>query len=166
VRRVGSVDYYNGAQGFYAMFDVGATRNLSQNYAVGLDLYLGADDDLARFGVKARGRRWLGAKVAIDIAPGILLAGSDDSRWEPNFPGFVGELSVTYDGWLGLVGGVETVPLEYQTTFPKIYPSLLKGTDTSWYVGGKLSGGPGLGLTIAGLLLVALIATTTEVLVY
>jgi hypothetical protein len=166
VKRLGSTNgYRNATYGFYAMFDLGATRNLSQDYAVGADLYLGADDDFARFGVKARVRRWLGTKVAIDLAPGILLAASNSYGDHLNFPAFVGEVSVTYEGWLGVIGGVESLSWVF-------YPNVdcdcgpYRYTDTRWYLGGKLSGGPGLGLSIAGYLAVLVLQLASDYLAY
>lgn len=131
----------------YALADFGAMRNLGERWAVGGNLYVGADDRRLRFGPKARLRYWLGSAHSIDAAAGVLLAGVDEWKGDADFPGYVGEVNVSLEEVLLLTAEVETVHIRDQNG--------IEDTDTSWYLGGKLGGVAGIVGVAAALIAVA-----------
>jgi hypothetical protein len=135
-------DLYDKSGG-YVVLDYGAVKNLNPRFGVGGNLRFGIDDRRSRFGVKARLRTWLSRDVGIDLAPGILLAGTDDWIGDADFPGLVGEASASFGGWLQLVGEVESVHIQSE--------SGLEDQDVSWMAGVRLGGVPGVAATVGAL---------------
>ena len=131
----------------YILTDFGAMRNVGKRWAVGANLYVGADDYRSRVGPKARVRYWLGRETAVDAAAGFLLTGNDDWKGTAIFPGYVGEINLGLKELL-VTGAVETVDIE---------KSGIRERDTSWYVGAKAGGVTGAILTAVGLAALAII---------
>ncbi|MGH7680559.1 MAG: hypothetical protein ACRENN_01065 [Candidatus Eiseniibacteriota bacterium] len=128
--------------------DLGAMHNLNPNYSVGGSMYIGLDDDIARFGAKVRLRRWLGKAVSIDLAPGIFAT---DKQWvvESVGPGYVGEASLSLGDWVVVTSQVEVIKRDvrnYGGFYPGgVYPSsTTRVTDTAWYFGAKVGGELGI----------------------
>jgi hypothetical protein len=143
----GSPLYETGSA--YGLGDIGVMRNMNERVALGGGLYVGADDYRVRLGPKARIKYWISQDVSVDFAPGILLAGDDKWGGEGDFPGAVAEVSLSVHEVL-LTAEVETVPIQEGD---------VRDHDTSWYMGGKLAGVPGvIGVTLA-LVAFALIAS-------
>jgi len=134
-------------ESFYLHWELGYMRNLdNRQWALGGAGFLGLDDDGSRFALKVRLRRWLGQDVSVDLAPGILFAGSD-SHFESNVPGFTGHLAINHREWLQVVAMLEVIDLEPKQAFPDLEPN----TDVSWYGGVKLGGVAGvIGTVILG----------------
>jgi len=152
--------------GYYVVVDIGAIKNTSPSFGVGGDLYFAANGGVARFGLKARLRRWVNQRIAIDLAPGILLAGADGWNGETLYPGFIVEADVTFRGWFALTGGFESVRLakRFQYGFANSYT--IETTDVNWYAGAKLGGGPGPGAGAVGLLAILIVAAQISKPVY
>ena len=147
----GSPLYNKG--GMYALTDLGWMRNVSQRLAVGGDMYVGGDDYRLRLGPKLRFRYWVSRTVSVDLAPGVLLAGDEDWNGEAHFPGFVGEASMSRNDVL-LTVEVESISISDR------YGA--EDQDTSWYIGGKVGGVPGMVGVFAGIIVLAIIHTTVD----
>jgi hypothetical protein len=157
--RPDGVKAYRRDASLWAM-DFGGMQNINPHYSIGGSFYLAFGDDLYHFGAKLRVRRWLGKTVSLDLAPGIFAADGYNSG---NLlePGYVGEASLSLGDWLLLTGQVEVLSrrtLTYYGGYFEPAVSIGKTTDTAWYLGGKVGGGPAIPI-----FLVALIATLSEV---
>jgi hypothetical protein len=132
----------------YVVFEVGGVHNIGSRNGVGLNLYAAGNGDQSRFGVQGRYRRWIGSSVALDLAPGVLLFASDNESFD--YPGFVGEVTATYRGLIGVTGGVEAISWKtygfYSDGSWRDYTSRV--SSTRWYAGVTAGGGAGLGLTM------------------
>jgi len=127
----------------YVLLDYGAMKNVADRVALGGNLYVGGDDYRARFGAKARLRYWATSYLALDLAPGILVAGSDQWGGTAGFPGFVAEAGISVTGVVHLTGQMESVSIRDR------YGRHVQ--DTAWYGGVKLGGEPGVIATAVGL---------------
>lgn len=106
---------------FYVSGEIGALYNASPRSAVGGGLYMGADDDGWRLGIRPRYRYWIADRWAVDAAAGVLVAGELD-LFEGSWPGLTAQVGV---GWQDLVA--LTTQLEVIGT--------TQGTWANWYVG-------------------------------
>lgn len=132
---------YYPRSGVHGSLDIGATRNLTASTSLGGNLYLGIDDRRSRFGIKVRCTQWLSRDLAFDLAPGILLAGGDSWDGSAQYPGFVGDATLSLYGWVHVTAQVESVNLTH--------PTLPGRRDTSWYIGAQGTGPRGA-LFLAG----------------
>ena len=115
----------------YFTWEVGHMRTKGRGSALGAALFFGTDaNDVLRFGVKPRYRRRLDRKTSLDIAPGILIRGSDPL--ESIFPGFTAHVGLNFEDTFILYGQMEANRTEKY------------GTDVAWYGGIKLGSSPGL----------------------
>jgi hypothetical protein len=115
----------------YFTWELGPMGNLNPKTAMGATLLFGVDgDDVVRFGMKPRYRRWLDKKTSIDIAPGILLRGSEPLK--SALPGFTAHVGLNFEDTIIIYGQMEIHRLENY------------GTDVAWYSGIKLGSSPGL----------------------
>jgi hypothetical protein len=137
----------------YAFADLGWMRNVSRRLAVGGNMYVGGDDYRLRFGPKLRLRYWVSRAVSVDLAPGVLLWGDEDWHGDAHFPGWVGEASLSCEDVL-LTAEVESIDIS------DWYGA--EDRDTSWYVGGKIGGVPGMVGLFAGIIALAMIHVTLE----
>ena len=137
----------------YALADLGWMRNVSQRFAVGGDMYVGGDDYRLRFGPKLRLRYWVSRAVSVDLAPGVLLWGDEDWHGDAHFPGFVGEASLSCEDVL-LTAEVESIDIS------DWYGA--EDRDTSWYIGGKVGGVPGMVGLFAGIIALAMLHTSLD----
>lgn len=125
-----STDSYTPAKRYFT-WEVGHMRTIGRVSALGAALFVGTDaNDVLRFGVKPRYRRQLDRKTSLDIAPGILIRGSDPLK--STFPGFTAHVGLNFEDTFILYGQMETNRTEKY------------GTDVAWYGGAKLGSSPGL----------------------
>lgn len=137
----GASEYYPQTK-VHGSLDIGAVRNLSPSFGLGGNFYLGVDDRRSRFGIKARSTQWFSRNVAFDLAPGILLAGGDSGDGGSEYPGFVGDATLTLYGCVHLAAQVESVKLTH--------PTLPGRRDTSWYIGAQGTGPRGALVLVGG----------------
>lgn len=97
-----------GKSGFLFTADLGLMRNLNTIHAIGASVYLAADDDGTRNGLRLRYRRWLGKHATLDVSAGPILAGSSDLR-VARWPGFVASVSVGSAGWFSVDAHLEAL---------------------------------------------------------
>jgi len=114
----------------YGMADLGIMRNVGRHVALGGNFYVGFDDRRTRLGPKARARFWLNRTLSVDLAPGVLLGGSDDWYGHAEFPGFVGEATFSVGDVVMLTGEIESISVENTKG--------AKEQDTSVYLGTKV----------------------------
>jgi hypothetical protein len=127
------------------MFDVGRAYNVGERMSVGGTLFIGAGDDYAELGVRARMRYWLGSRSAIDFAPGIILAHEEPGMAEGAGPGLIGEIAWSPMQVVSL--GVQAFSVRRSSVhFHTWYASVDEpgGRDTGVRFGLKLGGTPGL----------------------
>lgn len=136
----GIPDYYPRTA-IHGSLDLGAARNLAASTSLGGNLYLGVDDRRSRFGIKARYTHWFSRDLAFDLAPGILVAGGDSWNGSSEYPGFVGDATLSLYGWVHVTAQVESVNLTH--------PTRPERRDTSWYIGAQGTGPRGA-LLLAG----------------
>ena len=124
--------------------DLGYMRNLSRRSAIGLTVYAGRDDDGGQLGLRPRYRYWLGRQVALDLSPGILIAGGNHSS-DPRFPAFVATASVNVADWCAFTMQYQRIRFHSdESSYAGTLPT--KGTQTAMYAG--LTVGSYLGLTL------------------
>ena len=147
----GSPLYRRGSA--YAISDLGALRHFGRHFAAGPGVYLGGDDYRLRFGPKLRVATWITRDISLEVAPGLLVAGDEDWGGEVDYPGAVGEVSIGIDRSILFTAEVEQV---------RISKNGVRDTDTSWYLGAKVGGVPGLvGLT-AGFVVLLILHTSVS----
>ncbi len=121
---------------FYFTWEPGLMRNVGRQTALGATLFLGADEDGHRFGLKPRYRRWLNNSVSFDLGAGVLLGG-ENNFFNHRFPGLTSHVGLSFGDWLALTGHLEIFRFENRRFG-------IKETDFAWYVGAKLGSYPGL----------------------
>jgi hypothetical protein len=125
-----STEGYTPAKHYFT-WELGRMSHLSAKTAMGATLLIGVDgNDMVRFGVKPRYRRWLDKKTSLDIAPGILISGSEPLK--SRLPGFTTHVGLNFEDIVMLYGQMEIHRLENY------------GTDVAWYSGVKLGSSAGL----------------------
>lgn len=133
-------------------------RNITPVSAVGGTLYASGDDDASLFGIKARYRHWLSETGAIDIAPGILLAGSDN-HGVLQFPGFVASITITHADWLGLtvqyqaISGTCWSPVWDELD---LHADILDGVQSSVYIGARFGSYLAIAMPVVLMIIVAI----------
>jgi len=123
----------------YFTLDVGPMWNRTPRNAVGLTAYLATGDAHARLGARVRYRRWISRTISVDVAPGVILYGSEDGGYTYQAPGFVGALSLSVGDLVGVA-----LEMEHSGYRPYSLAIPLVGSDTTWRVGGKLGSGLGV----------------------
>ena len=125
-----STEEYTPAKHYFT-WELGQMSHLSAKTAMGATLLIGVDnDDLVRFGMKPRYRQWLDKKTSIDIAPGILIRGSEPLK--SALPGFTTHVGLNFQDTIIIYGQMEIHRLENYST------------DVAWYGGVKLGSSAGL----------------------
>lgn len=128
---------------YYYSFDLGLEHNVSDATALGGSVFVGMDNARGQFGVRARARRWLSKSASVDLAPGLILAGTEEKDAD-----FLGPALVLRAG-LNLSATVGVTAQTFETRRRKSY-----GVDKerATYVGAQLNskaGSVGLGLVLA-----------------
>ena len=127
--------------------DLGTMIQVDERQSLGGTVFLSADEEITSVGLKARGRRLLGAHAVVDFAPGVILGTSDELKAGTFVSGFVGEAALTVNRWISLAAETEVRPRVADT----------KRTDWSWYLGAKLGGPVGIPAVSAALVAIFLI---------
>jgi hypothetical protein len=147
------------ARGFTFSFDLGGAVNVSAHDAVGGTVFFGLGDGFGDLGVRARYRRWLGARSCLEIAPGLILAHDEPGSANGKGIGLVGQVAYTTARWLSVAVQVYSVERSdvqlYAVRFgPPPYqfdPYLQPGyRDTGVLFGFKLGGKAGIAAGAAG----------------
>ena len=68
----------NDKRRWLATWEVGWMRNRTSNDAVGGSVFVAANDNAFRSGVRARYRRWTGGETAVDVSPGLIVFQTDE----------------------------------------------------------------------------------------
>lgn len=145
-RRLTSSASRGGEGAWYVTAELGHAWNLDTRHALGGTLFFGFDDDGSRWGLRPRVRRVITGGLAVELAPGVLLAGSD--RVEPRFPGFSGQVSVDFGNLFAVTTQLEVLRRQGAPT------------RVEWF--GGVRGGSYLGIiVIPAVAILALIAVST-----
>ena len=130
-------------QSIFFTLDLGLMKNVSPTTSIGGTFYGGSGDSHARVGGRFRYRRWLSRNFAFDVAPGLIVYGSEDGGYTHQFPGLVLGTSLNWRDWVAL--GLEVEHSRYRiegfTPVENVSDHL---SDTTWRLGGKLGSAPGL----------------------
>jgi len=127
-------DYYR--RGATAAAEIGVMRNLSRQFALGINGSLATDGRYQRYGIKSRARLWLTKDVALDVAPGIIGVDDSNPNWSTYAPGFTAETALSIADLIVLSASVESFrEVMYAGTGMRY-----EQTNTSWYLGVKLGG--------------------------
>lgn len=128
----------------YFTLDVGLMKNVSPTTALGFTAYGGTGDSHARVGARFRYRRWLSRDFSLDVAPGVIVYGSEDGGYTHQAPGLVLGTSLNWRDWVALGLEVEHSRYEIEGYTPGEFAAPEKASDTTWRVGGKLGSAPGV----------------------
>jgi hypothetical protein len=90
-----------------ATWELGWMRNRSAGDAVGGSVFLAANDNAFRSGVRARYRRWTGGGTAVDLSPALIVLQAEDNMEISATPGAALQAGVTFHDWLGVTSQVE-----------------------------------------------------------
>jgi hypothetical protein len=122
-------------QRIYLNSDVGIMWNHGASWAVGGSLYGGALVDYAftvRLGAKARIRKWLTEGMAIDLGAGPLVGSVPLGGGSYVMGvGITTSAELVFTDRVSIINTVEWMPHN-------------GGTDTAWYLGGRLGSWPGV----------------------
>jgi len=144
LRRFGNDDrVVQSSERYYGSFDLGLEHNVSDATALGGSVFVGGDNARGQFGVRARVRRWLSKSASVDLAPGLILAGTEEKDAD-----FLGPAPVLRAS-LNLSATVGVTAQAFETRRRKSY-----GVDKerATYVGAQLNskaGSVGLGVALA-----------------
>jgi len=108
--------------------------NKKRTSAIGGSLHLSADDNDRQFGLGPRYRKWLTKRVALDLSPRLLIAGTDNAI-DNHFPGFAFSAALAVDGWFSIDAYLYIVPYEKQNILGPSNYETVKGTQTALYLG-------------------------------
>jgi len=93
-----------------ASSELGVLVNAGSRSAFGGTVLAGVNGGGTRLGLKGRYRHCLSETVALDVSPGILVAGTTSSSLgNMSTPGFTGHVGVTWKDWAGLSVQYESV---------------------------------------------------------
>lgn len=125
-------------------WELGIMRNRSPTAALGGSIMLSGNEDLARLALKVRYRRWLVPGIPLDVAPGVIVLGSqDDFRLAPML-GFTGHVGLSF----GDVGGGFTQIEIADHPGAGVRPRL--------FVGARVGSVPGIIVGVGAALMIAL----------
>ena len=136
-----------------ASSELGALVNVGSRGAVGGTVLAGVNGGGTRLGIKGRYRHWLSETVALDVSPGILVAGTTSSSLgSVKSPGFTGHIGVSLKDWAGLNVQYESVRFDDGLGTER--------TDASVVVGARLGSSAGVVSSIlaVGVLVVYVVA--------
>jgi hypothetical protein len=128
----------------YFTLDLGLVKNVSPTTGIGLTAYGGAGDSHARVGARVRYRRWLSRDLSLDLAPGVIVYGSEDGGYTHRAPGFVLGATWNWRDWVALGLEVEHNRYEIVGYTPGEFAAPQRVSDTTWRAGGKLGSAPGV----------------------
>ena len=128
----------------FLSLDLGLMKNISPTTAVGFTAYGGSGDAHARVGVRFRYRRWLSRNTSLDLAPGVIVYGSEDGGYTHQVPGAILGATWNWRDWVAIGVEVEHSRYEIEGYTPGEFASPQKVSDTTWRLGGKLGSAPGV----------------------
>lgn len=137
------------ASSVYYVSNLGLMANLNNKYSLGATSYVimhPSDPDF-RFGLKARGRRWLGSNKSINLAAGIIYYNQEHPY---RSPAFTGDLTLSFKDLAVLEVLMEILPYEYyryeysESEKKYVRTGLVKGSDLVIYAGIKIGSTPGI----------------------
>ena len=97
-------DRYSNSYGPLVTWELGGMRNLGRRYALGAAAFADAGTPSSGLGIRPRVRVWLGDNNSIDVAPGMVLTGSNTG---PSFSGHVAFNVADYAAITVHVAGVQ-----------------------------------------------------------
>jgi len=97
----------NEQRRWLASWELGWMKNRAAGDAVGASVFIAANDNAMRSGVRARYRRWLGSESALDISPALIVFQADDDQEVSARLGAALQAGVTFHDWIGLTSQVE-----------------------------------------------------------
>jgi hypothetical protein len=84
------------------LYDLGVMVNVGERAAAGGTVSFKAMYE-TRLGLFGRYRRWLGDMWALDLSPGIIVAGSsNDDAYRLVYPAAAGRIGIMYGDWIGV----------------------------------------------------------------
>jgi hypothetical protein len=78
---------FESEQAVIGSIDLGGMKNIGRRWALGATGFWESGSDHNRGGVRIRYRRWLGGRTALDLSPGVVVAGNDTF----DGPGLIGQ---------------------------------------------------------------------------
>ncbi len=143
--------------------DLGLMFSNRHNSAIGGSFHLAVDDKGTRLGIGPRYRRWLNDKVALDLSPRLLFAGTDDDVTN-RFPGFALSASLSVNELLSVDLYFDILPYERQIyNWPPQNTVTVKDTETGLYLGASGRSWGALFLPVIAIAAAILINFDTEV---
>jgi hypothetical protein len=112
-------------------WELGLMSNHGANRAFGAAAFAQAGNDVFAFGVRPRARLWLSGSTSVDLAPGLVLAGTSPG------PGFSGLAAINF-------GDVAAVTTNLMVLRPRPFETG-QGARVSLFIGGRV--GSALGTT-------------------
>ena len=97
----------NDQRRWLATWEVGWMRNRTADDAVGGSVFVAANDNAFRSGVRARYRRWTGGETAVDLSPGLIVFQADEDMEIRTQLGAALQAAVTYHDWIALTTQIE-----------------------------------------------------------
>jgi hypothetical protein len=137
-----------------ATLELGYMANVGSRSALGAAVFFRGGEPVGGVGIRPRYRHWVGQRVSVDVAPGIVVKALSGGQFSLRSPGFSGQVGLNVGSGFGLTGQVDVVRLELGG-FPN-------GTvrDVAWYAGARLGGGLGVAGMLGFLGLGALVAAS------
>lgn len=123
-----------GKQGGLITSDLGLMFNNKKTSAIGGSLHLSIADNDIRFGLGPRYRKWLTERVALDLSPRLLIAGTNNGI-DNHFPGFAFSAALAVNEWLSIDAYLEIIPYERQNYLGPSNYETVKETQTGLYLG-------------------------------
>ena len=123
-----------GKRGGLITADLGLMFNKNKTSAIGGSLHLSNAGNEIRFGLGPRYRKWLTERVALDLSPRLLIAGTDNGI-DNHFPGFAFSAALAVNEWLSIDAYLEIIPYERQIYLGPSNIETVKGTQTGLYLG-------------------------------
>jgi hypothetical protein len=148
------LDPHPGTEGASATLELGYMANMGARSALGAAVFVRGGEPVGGVGIRPRYRRWLGERVSLDLAPGIVVKALSGGQFSLRSPGFSGQVGLNVGSGFGLTGQVDVARTAYGGFANG------KATDVAWYAGARLGGGLGLGGMLGFLGLGALMAAT------
>ncbi len=136
---------------YYAAYDAGPMFNVGEQLAVGGTLSLKTLGE-GYIGVHGRLRWWLDDDWALDFSPGVFIwGGSNDERYELEFPALSARVMLSYGDWVGISVGLDQVRVEGS------------GSDVDLYGGVYLGSYPGAAVGLVFALVAILYASSAGI---
>lgn len=144
--RLGGSEVRHGKSSYLLVGNFDYLSTQEPGWAFGGGARVIADDDGHRYGLRGVvRRRFEYGRIYALAAPWLALGGHDNHR-TLRWPGYGAELELGQEDWLAVTLGLEVVRYrDYQLSnnysgLDVVTVTQKKGTEVSWYLGGKLNG--------------------------